>query len=205
MKFRNNQKRFNHRRSKRQKRLQAKKQHEFRWQSEMAMREQRQVKTMGLCMDSIWVQNDDAEIVSTNYWKSSMAEKGFYFLSINAGAFRLLVPERLKPVIQELRSAQYCIISKGPSLSPLYPYAIELLFEDNTSTPYHLILCERQLDRNPSGSDAGRVFKFSVWTKGCEKALEMDAYFRVVDRIPYLKELGKELENEDQKGDHHEE
>jgi hypothetical protein len=38
-------------------------------------------------------ENNGPEIVTTDYWGSPLEKRGFYHLSINAGAFRLLVPD----------------------------------------------------------------------------------------------------------------
>lgn len=142
------------------------------------------------------VENNEKELIRTNYWETEHEKKGYFHLSINAGAFRLLVPQNQEHLIKEFRTGEYCIVSKGPSLSPFHPFMMELLFEDHTDYPYSLLLCAGQVDRNPASSDAGRKLPLSVWTKGCNKVLEMDSYFRVVDRIPYLKPLGKEFNNE---------
>ncbi|MDX9788933.1 MAG: hypothetical protein RBT11_19320 [Desulfobacterales bacterium] len=41
-------------------------------------------------MNLIQISNDGPEILSTNYWETEHAKKGFLYMSINAGAFRLL-------------------------------------------------------------------------------------------------------------------
>lgn len=141
-------------------------------------------------------ENDGTELVASNYWGSDMAQKGFFFLSINAGAFRLLVPENQEKLIEEFKTGEYSIISKGPnleSLNFLNPFTCELLFEDHTITPYMLWINASQVSRYLLDEDDGKKFKLSVWTKGCNKVLEMDAYFRVVNRMPYMKPLEKQF------------
>ena len=44
-------------------------------------------------MDLITIENNGPGILSTNYWGTPHAEKGYCYLSINAGAFRLLGPQ----------------------------------------------------------------------------------------------------------------
>jgi hypothetical protein len=141
------------------------------------------------------IESAGENLISSDYWQSEEAKKGFFVLSINAGAFRLMVPENQEHLISEFKTGKYCIVSKGGSAVSGHPYMIELLFEDHTDAPYHLILSPRQVDRNPLNSDAGKKYKMSVWTKGCKKVMEMDAYYRVVDVIPCLKPLGKEFKN----------
>jgi hypothetical protein len=143
----------------------------------------------------VMVENNETELVASNYWETEYAINGLFYLSINAGAFRLMVPKSGEHLISEFKTGEYCIISKGPSIMPGHPFMIELLFEDHTSTPYFLVLGSGHVDKNPASTDAGRKFKLSIWTKGCKKVLEIDAYYRVVDRIPYLKPL-KENNND---------
>jgi hypothetical protein len=40
----------------------------------------------------IYVNNKEQQIIETNYFESEYARIGAMFISINAGAFRLLVP-----------------------------------------------------------------------------------------------------------------
>ena len=41
----------------------------------------------------IIVSNNGADLIDTNYWETDYALHGYYYLSINAGALRLLVPD----------------------------------------------------------------------------------------------------------------
>lgn len=41
----------------------------------------------------ITISNDGQKIVSTNYWDTEHAKRGFLYLSWNAGAGRLLLPD----------------------------------------------------------------------------------------------------------------
>lgn len=139
---------------------------------------------------TIMVQNNGKEIVETNYWESQQAKNSFFHLSINAGAFRLLVPENYEPAIREFRTGKYCIISRGPFTNPSHPYIrYELLFEDHTNYPYGLWIDAEQVCPQPSKHDSGKKFTLSVWTKGCKKVLEMDAHFREVKSVPHMKRL----------------
>jgi len=140
---------------------------------------------------SMFFENSKAELIKTNFWNTDMAKKGFYYLTINGGAFRLLIPQEVEHDIKEIKTGKYCIVSIGSSHNSNHPFMIELLFEDHTKTPFQLTLSAGQMDRMPAREDNGGKFKLSVWTKGCNKVLEMDAYFRFVDSIPCRKPLGK--------------
>lgn len=77
----------------------------------------------------ISVVNEGQAIKHTDYWKSEQARAGYLFLSWNAGAARLLLPDASEALLKEMRGAQYVIISKG---EPEGRAPLELLFEDGT-------------------------------------------------------------------------
>jgi hypothetical protein len=60
------------------------------------------------------IENDGPAIRATDYWRSPFADAGFCFLSFNAGAARLLLPDSLAHVVPELRAAREVIVSRGP-------------------------------------------------------------------------------------------
>ena len=57
--------------------------------------------------------NQGQKIVSTNFWDTEMARRGYAYLSWNAGAARLLLPGALGPAVREMKSAKYVIVSRG--------------------------------------------------------------------------------------------
>ena len=139
----------------------------------------------------IMIKNNGAEVTSTNYYDTEHAEHGYFYLSINAGVFRLLVPDSQIGEIEEWRTAREVIVSRGP-----WPYegkvdAIEVLFDDDTDTPYALQLSTEQMERMPFDADRDRGgqpprWKFTAWTRA-GKALELPCRYRLVKRIPCLK------------------
>ena len=139
----------------------------------------------------ITIQSSGQEIVSTNYWDTDYAERGFYFLSINAGAFRLLVPDDHKSAVKEWLQATEVIISRGPWPEMDKSDAFEILFEDNTDYPYAIQIGFDQVDRIIPDSDRyshGQPprRKLSVWTR-IGKVLELPCRYRIVKSIPWLK------------------
>lgn len=52
----------------------------------------------------IHIENQGAEIASTNYWDTPHAQRGFCYLSGNAGVWRLLVPEAQAALLAEMRT-----------------------------------------------------------------------------------------------------
>ncbi len=142
-------------------------------------------------MDLIQIENNGPEILRTNYWETENAAKGFFFLSINAGAFRLLVPDSWVQETGEWMLAKEVIISRGPWPEKGKADAIEILFEDNSDSPYVLHIVAEQIDHMPLDADRDRRgnpprWKFSAWTRA-GKILELPCRYRIVKSLPYLK------------------
>lgn len=132
------------------------------------------------------IENAGADIISTNFWDLDINKKGKFFLSINAGAFRLLVPEDKEAEIKEMKTAKLVIISQGFWREANSP-AFEILFEDYSDNPYVLYITTTAADRSVLEKQQIGL-TFSVWIKGCKKVLELPCNFRQVSTIPYLKE-----------------
>lgn len=131
------------------------------------------------------IENKGQSIASTNYWDSEQARAGFCYLSWNAGAARLLMPDGLKSILREMRTAQYVIVSRGPWHEQGGRDALELLFEDGTDSPYCLHLVAEQTDRLLPEDNQGGGFMVTVWTRGGEK-LRLPGKYRRVASIPCL-------------------
>lgn len=131
------------------------------------------------------IENAGQRIVETNYWDSEHARAGYCYLSWNAGAGRLLVPDALKSVIREMRTARYVIVSRGPWCEQGGRDALELLFEDGSDSPYCLHLVAEQTDRLLPEDNQGGGFVVTVWTRGGEK-LRLPGKYRTVAAIPCL-------------------
>jgi hypothetical protein len=136
------------------------------------------------------IENDGPDIIKTNFWQTDQAKKGAFFLSTNAGAFRLLIPYMHKDEVKEFETSEDVIVSRGPWPAAGLGDAIEILFDDGTDEPYSIHLGMNQIDRLPSEDNAGRECVFSVWLLKDGKpfkAYESKCLFRVVPTLPYLK------------------
>lgn len=134
---------------------------------------------------SIVIQNRGQAIASTDYWDSDHARAGFLYLSWNAGAARLLLPDSMMLALREMNSAQYVIVSRGPWHEQGGREALELLFEDGSDAPYSLHLVAEQTDRLLPETDQGGGFVVTVWTRAGE-ALRLPGKYRAVAAIPCL-------------------
>ena len=139
----------------------------------------------------IEIHNNGQDILSTNYWQTEHSERGYLYCSINAGCFRLLIPPAQESQIPEMQTAREVIVSRGawPEAGKLE--AIEIMFEDDSDSPYCLHLGSEQLDQLPLDADRDRPgqpprWKFSAHTRA-GKAFELPCRYRVVKKIPYLK------------------
>src|SRR4030042_411330 len=116
-------------------------------------------------VDFLTVENDGQAIVSTNYWQSDYAKRGFFYLTINAGAFRLLVPPSREGELADMLTASEVIVSRGPWPEHGKHDALELLFEDYSDSPYSLHITSDQVDRTPPGAARPQTFVFAVWVQ----------------------------------------
>jgi hypothetical protein len=73
------------------------------------------------------IENDGQEITATNFWQTEQARRGSFYLSTNAGAFRLLVPEQHKSAIAEFKTAKDVILTRGPYMDQAN--AMEILWD----------------------------------------------------------------------------
>ncbi|EFM3454819.1 hypothetical protein HB548_005033 [Escherichia coli] len=80
-----------------------------------------------------FIENEGQAVAGTDYWQSVQAQAGYVYLSWNAGAARLLVPDAAKHLLREMRGAEYVIISKGTLDGR---DALELVFEDGSDAPF---------------------------------------------------------------------
>ena len=128
------------------------------------------------------IANDEKLITYTNYWELEHAKAGYFYLSWNAGSARLLVPESQENQIKEMKTAQYVVVSRGKFQDR---DALELMFEDNSDSPYCIHLVTEQCDRLLPETDQGSGFTVDIWTqKGMQASF--DGKYRAVDSLPYL-------------------
>jgi len=119
----------------------------------------------------IQVVNNGLEIEATNFWETEVAAKGRFYVSVNAGTFRLLVPPSQEGQIAEMKTGEKVIISRG--LSNVGDI-VEILFDDGSESPYALFLSPRAFDRFPcmKGYPVGPAvgcFPFTIWVQGEDK------------------------------------
>lgn len=137
----------------------------------------------------IEIRNKCQAIELTNYWDTEMAANGYLYLSWNAGAGRVLIPDSQKAMLRELKGARAVIVSRGPWIDHGMRDAIELLWEDGSDAPFCVHLVTEQCDRLIPDYQQGGGFAISAWTRGGMKG-RWPGKYRVVNCVPYLKPWG---------------
>lgn len=142
----------------------------------------------------IQTTNEGPLITASNFWQSEAARRGFLYLSINAGAFRLLVPSSRRTAIRDMRQgARHVVISMlSRELWRDGAYCVEWLVEDGSSSPWSCQLSAGQIDRAPGPADVGIQWRASVWEESAgrpHQCMELPAYFQIVPRLPWLKKI----------------
>jgi hypothetical protein len=145
---------------------------------------------MDLINEVILVRNDNHKIAETNYWDSEKAKKGFYYMSLNAGYYRLLVPEGNDSFIKEISTANEVVISRGPAqqMNPPRPDAFEIMFEDGSDCPYSITSTPDCWESYPGKENEGWFGKFAVYCKSSkDPVIEFTrVYYRRVKSLPCL-------------------
>jgi hypothetical protein len=140
------------------------------------------------------IENHGALILSTDYWQTDAAKAGKVYCSCNAGTVRILLPNSQRRMVDDMRSAKYVILSRGPWKAMQRDEAVELLFEDETQEPFSMHLSVESFDMLPAKPMDGQEWVVSVWMlkEGKpKKTLERPCKWRMVDEIPCLEPWGE--------------
>ena len=143
----------------------------------------------------IQISNHGPLISSTNYFDSELALAGKLFVSVNAGAIRVLLPPSRYGELADMRAATECVLSRGPWTmvalhDPPEEDGIEIMWDDGSDAPYCLQLTPESFDLLPGEPEPGREWILTVWTAkdgAPHKAIERRCHWRRVPSIPWLK------------------
>ncbi len=67
----------------------------------------------------IEIRNHGPLLLASNYWDDEMSARGLCFLSLNAGAFRLLLPPAGEPWLADMKSAAQRAVADLSAWRPL--------------------------------------------------------------------------------------
>lgn len=141
---------------------------------------------------AITIANDGAAVVSSNYWTSDYARAGKLFASTNAGAVRLLLPPDYSELVREVRGAEYAVLSRGPWPEAGLNEAVEIMWEDNSDSPYALHLSKESFDLLPAEPEPGKEWIVSTWELVGDKptqCTEHRLYWRRAAKLPCMQPL----------------
>lgn len=128
------------------------------------------------------INNEGANIKSTDYWGTEHAAEGLFFLTWYKRTARLLVPKSQELHVGDIKTGAYVIVTRG-LLNGVD--AIELLFEDRSHAPFSIHIPHDQNDHLPSESDVGEGYWLTVWAEGGIQC-EMPAKIRMAQTLPDL-------------------
>jgi len=133
------------------------------------------------------VRNDDEKVIETNFWGSPAELQGFYYVTSNAGAFRLLVPDIQNCEIPNILSGKHAVITYGFHRQTS-KFMYEVMFDDDSDNPFALWISPGQFDRCFSIADAAsKDRQLIVYRNGCAEIARMPVYFREAPVLPCLK------------------
>ena len=94
----------------------------------------------------------------TTYWDTDEAQAGYCYLSQNAAALRLLVPEARSDWLSEVMTGKKVTIEASLTI----PGCFDIVFEDGTDAPFFIALGQDSMDCKLWKT---KSVPFTVWTK----------------------------------------
>jgi len=123
-------------------------------------------------------------MTDTTYWDTDACENGFYHLAFSMDTYSLLIPENKDDWLEEITEAQAVVITRG-NYNGKENY-FEIMFEDNTETPYMILLSDEQFSRITPLKEGwnGHFYIFVGSLYNCK--LDFDkVYYRIADTLPF--------------------
>lgn len=113
------------------------------------------------------ISNNGKEITATDYWQTPLARRGGIYVSINAGAARVLLPaELVAPMVAEARTAAKAEVSR-------YLGGYSVMFDDDSDTPFTIQVGPGQFDRLLPAHEVGKAIEVLVYGPGPELLLRL--------------------------------
>jgi hypothetical protein len=100
------------------------------------------------------------------------------------GTYSLLIPENKDDLLTELTEAQSVVITRG-NYNGKSDY-FEVMFEDNTETPYMILLSNEQFSRVSPLKEGwnGHFYIYVGSLNKCKRDFDK-VYYRVADTLPF--------------------
>jgi len=139
-----------------------------------------------LVEEELTISYEDDGTINTNYWETEWNKEGFMYLTVGKNnVFHLLIPNSLEYVLDEMETGKYVVLTTGKTdrkkamsidTIPDNVEMVELMFEDNTESPFCTSLDIRQCTYK-LGADFNRgKSTLKIYTENEE--MESDLYIR---------------------------
>ena len=120
----------------------------------------------------VQIQNDGQRIVATNYFDSERAQCGLPFVSVHAGAVRVLVPNGKGALLEELPRIKWAEVAREGG-------RLVLWFDDGSSAPLRIEVGPEQFDWPPESRCLSGRCRVSVWLAGPRLARDLRGFVSV--------------------------
>lgn len=100
------------------------------------------------------IENDVQRIKSTSYWDTELARQGFFFMSGFLGAWRLLVPDILLPILPKCAKADWVEFHK---LQPHNGADWRINFRSMSDAPFYLHAMADMVTPTPTQTQKERL------------------------------------------------
>lgn len=91
-----------------------------------------------------FLENDGPLLKHTTYWSHPLAAQGVLYVTGNAGAWRLLVPQSQERLLPEMRTGRRAVIEKSIQWPKTH---VDIVFDDRTSAPFCISIQPLSFDR----------------------------------------------------------
>ena len=133
------------------------------------------------CFSSI---TENKELSSSEYWGSEEEKNGFFRMLNTFNIYRLLVPESQMPILDEMKTGKYAVLSFIDNQVS----NVELMFEDFSKSPFFINLQSQSVTGFPKKDCVGKR-TLEVYSKGCKLESRMDCHVRIVKSLPCLDKI----------------
>lgn len=106
------------------------------------------------------ITNDGPAITRTSYWRTPHARRGLLYLSVNAGALRILVPTPTGHLLADLPAIGTPVELERSAYQDSETY--RFLWLDDPRNPYAVEIDQRQCDRRLPRAEDGRILPL-IW------------------------------------------
>jgi hypothetical protein len=137
------------------------------------------------------MQNKKGTLLSTDYFDCKLGKAGLYYISFNAYAGRLLIPDTQAAelfVELEKNPVAHVVLSMGKTFdkeNKCFKDMGELMFEDGTDAPFSVIIQSDLIDRRISSEPMETTLALHTRDGAYDTTFKL--YVRTVGELPYLR------------------